>query len=297
VDAGKKFRLESEASTKKMEMEIPEYNRKMQETEKPRNFLRECLRVMSENYHVGNDKTIEGYKETQVYVNQKTGEIASVQLSPKFYDAKGCFEKMTTALNMLDESGIDDNFELVKQKLLKAAEIRMESIDLVTRGSLLNEPTGKISTNNAIAIVMKDGETLPLPEYHDEQREALTKIKIANSYIVEAVKLCKQENEEYKKNKVELVMMDYNYIDTLSYYSEVNEASFDTYVSNGDNFLELKNYCESIIQYNLALRVKPDNKKVLLKLMQARIGRGETIDALDILTNRRWQQLIARDND
>jgi tetratricopeptide (TPR) repeat protein len=230
------------------------------------NFIEISLGQIDSNYRIGNNNVIEGFSKTKVWHNDY-GDMTRLDLSNRFYTAKGYFEKMIIAIESFED--VNNDASKIKNILIKAAKMRIESIDLFTKGYYRKEQIGKLAIANAITA-LKGGSPLPIPQYDGEIEKGTSKILMANSYIVDALRLL--------KNMANTVYLEWTYdsriADHISYYCDVSETDYDSYVEDAKAFSKVNNYFEAIINYNKALRVKPKDRDILLDLTQAYIGIG-----------------------
>jgi len=235
-------------------------------------FISSCLDEIDNNYRLGNNKMLEGYNESRFNTNQ-VGNIIQVSLSHKFYVAKGYFEKMLTNINSLKET--NDETLGIKNLLIKAAKTRIEAIGSFTKGCYLKEQIGQTIVANAMTA-FKGGSPQAIPEYHGEIENSSGMVTIANSYVVDALKAMKTlVDKTYLKGFYAFLIAGH-----ISYYSDVSETDYDSYLKNGEYYLKIKDYYNAVIVYNLALKVKPKEEDILLNLAKSYIGLGDKEEAL-----------------
>ena len=191
-------------------------------------------------------------------------------------------------INILNSmKSIDDDTVKIKSALLKAAETRIEGINLYTKGLYIKEQIGKTSVANAFAS-FKGGSPSPLPEYNGEVENGLAKISVANSYLIDALRLLKNISDTtYIKNIYDAVIAD-----DISYYSDVSEADYENYVKDANYCLISKNYFEAIINCNKALKIRANDVGILSILAKAysaigdKENAGKTLKTIEDLNNK-----------
>jgi len=236
------------------------------EDQKKLDFINACLVQIANNYNVGNNKAIEGTEESKMW-HDDYGNVTKINLSNKLYIAKGYFEKMHNAVKNM--KSINNETINVKDLLIKAAETRIESIDLYTKGLYLQEQIGKTSRANTLTVLMAKAESLspaPIPQYNGEVENGLAKISIANSYMVDALRLLENMISGTPSLKLRITSIETYIASLIGYFSDVSETDYDKYVKEGDDYIsspklfESVNVFEAIISYSKALKIKPKEK-------------------------------------
>ena len=233
---------------------------------KEEEYLYSCLMEIDGNYRLGNNKMLEGYNETQTRENER-GDILQVIVSNKLYEAKGYFEKVLVKLNTLKAP--NDKMFLAGDLLKKAAEKRIESIDLFTQGLYLKEQIGNISVANTVAS-LKGGSPIMLPQYNGEVERSIGEKTIADTFLVDSLVIIK----EYLEQDVFDEGMLFDISSSIAFYSDVSKTDFDEYLRNGEYFLENEQYYDAIIGFAKALKVEPKNETANLGLIKSYIGCG-----------------------
>lgn len=250
-------------------------------SQEKKSFIKNCLEEIDNNYRLGNNYIIEATNETKTFKNNY-GDVVQVEMSNKFYIAKSHFEKTMDSLKMLEAA--DKEMLSIKNNLIKAAELRIESVDLYTKGLYLKERIGKMASSNKLSALEGTSPAL-LPEYNGEAEKGLGKIAVANSYLIDALMLLRDMC--YKYFSYEHSSLQFIYIqqiaDLISYYSNVSETDYDTYVNNGKNYLETYSFFDAVISLNKALKIKPNEKEVLLNLIKAYRGINNHDKAAEII--------------
>jgi tetratricopeptide (TPR) repeat protein len=218
---------------------------------------------------------LRGMKETRTWTNDYK-DITNVQLSVDLYVARGYFERLREDLDNIEE--FSQASEEIKGLLNRAAVARIDAVNLYTSGFLLKEQIGKTLLSNFLTDKDKT-RTLPIPQYHGEIEEGLSKIPLANSFVVEALEKMKMITDEARLGH----FYDSTIASLIGYYSETIDTDFDSYIREGRNFSDTKDYYKAISAYSKALRVKPQDKDSLLALAQAYVGIGDTEKAEGIL--------------
>jgi len=238
-------------------------------------FIDQCLEELNSIYRVGHNYMIRGMKETKTWTNDYQ-DITNVQLSVDLYVAKGYFERFREDLyNVVAFSELTDE---IKEMLSRAAAARIEAVNLYTSGFLLKEQIGKTLLSNFLTDKDKT-RALPIPEYHGEIEEGLSKIPLANSFVVQALEKMKLLSDAVQLDH----FYDSNLASIIGYYAEASETDFDAYIREGRKYLDSKNDYQAIITYSKALKVKPQDKDSLLALAQAYAGIGDKEKAEGIL--------------
>lgn len=165
-------------------------------------FLKGAFGLM-ESYRLGNNTLLDAYKNTTVTADN-FGDYKQLNLSNEYYEAKGYFEKI-----IADSSLMSPNYASeiqIKNLLVQAANLRVQGIDLVTKGFLLKQQRGQIRNDNMIqtlmastsnsAILAQQGTQTPIPPYNGEVEEGYGDIKSANVYYVDALQLLKTRVNE-----------------------------------------------------------------------------------------------------
>jgi len=240
-------------------------------------FIDQCLEALNSIYRVGHNYMLLGMKETRTWTNDFK-DITNVQLSVDLYVARGYFERFREDLDNVEP--FSQASEDIKELLNRAAAERIEAVNLYTSGFLLKEQIGKTLLNNFLTDKNKL-KALPIPTYHGEVEEGLSKIPLANSFLVEALEKIKLVTDEAKLGH----FYDSTIASLIGYYSEAIETEFDSYIREGRNSLDDKNYYQAIIAYSKALRIKAQDKDSFLALAQAYTGIGDKEKAEGVLTH------------
>lgn len=230
-------------------------------------FIDTCFTEINGNYRLGNNSALKGMQETKTWTNE-FNDITNVQLSVHLFIAKENFERMLNDVKTIET--FNDKTSQVKDLLLKAATMRMESIDLISKGFLLKERIGKTMVSNVLANKKEneDARVLPIPEYNGEIETGLGKIPVANSYIVEALKRLKMLADEIGFTE----FYDVKIANTVGYYADALEGDLNSYMKEGLFYLSHKDYFNAVIALNRALKINPSDRDVLLKLIEAYLG-------------------------
>ncbi len=224
-------------------------------------FLDRCLEEINSVYRMGHNETLRGIKETKTWMNNYQ-DVTGVQLSINLYVAKGYFERMMEAVSQFPE--LNHSMREIKDFLLRAARFRVEAINLYTSGFLLKEQIGKTLINNLLADKEK-GKVLPIPAYHGEIEQGLSKIPLANSYLEEALKKMKVLSDQVKLTK----FYDTTIATPIGHYSETAESESGAYVRSAERALVAGDYFQAIMAFSKTLKVNPTDQPALLGLVKA----------------------------
>jgi len=238
-------------------------------------LIDQCLEGLNGIYRAGHNYMLRGMKETRTWTNDYK-DITNVQLSVDLYVARGYFERMREDLDNIEE--FSQASEEIKGLLNRAAAARIDAVNLYTSGFLLKEQIGKTFLNNFLTNKNRT-KPLPIPQYHGEIEVGLSKIPLANSFVVEALEKMKMITDEAQLRH----FYDSTIASLIGYYSEAIDTDFDSYIREGRNSSDTKDYYRAIIAYSKALRVKPQDKDSLLALAQAYTGIGDKEKAEGIL--------------
>jgi len=239
-------------------------------------FIDQCLEELNSIYRVGHNYMLRGMKETRTWTNDYK-DITNVQLSVDLYVARGYFERFREDLDNVEP--FSRASEDIKELLSRAAAQRIEAVNLYTSGFLLKEQIGKTLLNNFLTDKDKT-RPLPIPKYHGEIEEGLSKIPLANSFLVEALEKIKLVTDEAQLDH----FYDAAIASLIGYYSEAIETEFDSYIREGRKSLNDKNYYQAIIAYSRALKVRPEDKDALVSLAQAYTGIGDKEKSEGVIT-------------
>lgn len=233
-------------------------------------YIQQFIEELNNNYRVGNNKVIVGREKTDIRTNSY-GDVLFVSLSNEIFVAKGYFEKM---IDNLSQMVIEDKkFDVIREKLIRAAKTRIEAIELYSKGQYLKEQRGKIR----VASMTNGTSAASLPEYHGEVENSLARLIIADSYIVDAL----NEIHLILKEKSVVNEWDRFLASEIAYYSDVSESDYESYLRSGELSFNTQDYFNAYIDFYKAAKIKPNEKVVLIGQIKSALGLGDKESAIE----------------